>query len=224
MMSLSLNKLLSSFRKNSVNSKNNIQRAQITNDTSQLPSLELAFNLTKELITAQLARVDGLDNKANYIKGAATALVGTALVLQSTLLSSHQGSYCSLSMPYFFLVFPGSVKIIPNFLNLMPPLLQRAIPILPLLITFLIVLYISHQAYKIMDYYDVAANPKTLFDSYLEEPLIITQIDVFKRMMNNYEQNRKRIDRKALWVSHALFWLEIEAVALVLLLFYQAVC
>lgn len=200
---------LSSFFSKRV-SNNKPQTVQNVNKTDDLPSLELVFDLVKERITAQLMQVDGLDNKANFIKGAATGLVSIAFVLQSVLLAAHPQSYCS--------------TIIPIFIHTLPPLLKRAIPLLPLLITFLIVIYTSHKSYKIDNYHEVPANPRVLFNSYLEEELAATKIDILDRMVINYEKNKEKIDCKARWVNHALFWLEIEAVALVALLLYQSVC
>ena len=62
---------LSSFFSKRV-SNNKPQTVQNVNKTNDLPSLELVFDLVEERITAQLMQVDGLDNKANFIKGAAT--------------------------------------------------------------------------------------------------------------------------------------------------------
>jgi hypothetical protein len=55
-------------------SNNHVPPVQFTNGNAGLPSLDLAFDLAKECMRGQLARIDGLDNKANFIKGAVLPL------------------------------------------------------------------------------------------------------------------------------------------------------
>lgn len=175
---------------------------------SELPSLDVAFDLIRARVVTQLQEVDGLDAKANFARGAATTLVGTGLILQAVLLNAQAHSYCT--------------SLIPAFLHLLPTLLKRALPLMPLLGMYVAVVLFTHQAYKIRDY-ELVPEPRELLN-YLEEPVIITKIDVFKEMVDDYEQNEKKINRKAHYVSYALLALNIEGLTLVMLLLYQAIC
>jgi hypothetical protein len=67
-------------------------------------------------------------------------------------------------------------------------------------------------------------EPRELLDNYLEQAVIITKVDLFKEMVDDYEQNEKKINRKARWVRYALLALDIEGGALVALLLFQALC
>lgn len=174
-----------------------------------LPSLDLAFDLVKERMSGQLARIDGLDNKANFIKGAATGVVGLALTLQAALFSAPASSYCT--------------SYIPDFLHTFPSPLKRAIPLIPLIVTYMIVMYLSHLAYKIGEYHEVPTNPEALYD-YLTEDAATTKIDIYNRMKVNFKQNEGKIACKAQWVTHAFRVLELEGVALILFLLYRSVC
>jgi hypothetical protein len=93
--------------------RHNKKRAQTIQDPSHdtpLPSLDFAFDLVKDEMHGQLARVDGLDTKANFIMGAATGLVGIALTIQATIFSAHVHSSCASAVPAFLLRFPSPVK------------------------------------------------------------------------------------------------------------------
>jgi hypothetical protein len=190
-------------------SKNRTQQPTSTSGTSELPSLDVAFDLTRTRITTQLQEVDGLDLKANFIKGAATTLVSTGLILQAVLLAPYSHSYCNV--------------LIPAFIHVLPPFLKRALPLLPLLCMYAVVIFTTHQAYKIADY-ELVPEPRELLENYLEEPAIVTKVDIFKEMVDDYEQNEKKINRKASWVRYSLLALDIEGGALVALLFFQAIC
>jgi hypothetical protein len=174
-----------------------------------LPSLDLAFDLVKERMSGQLARIDGLDNKANFIMGTATGIVGLALTLQATLFSAPATSYCT--------------AYIPTFLHTLNPLLKRAIPLVPLIVTYVIVMYLSHRAYKIDHYYEVPSDPEGLYD-YLTEDVAITKIDIYRMIKVNFQQNEEKIRSKARKANYALQCLELEGIVLVVFLLYRSVC
>lgn len=174
-----------------------------------LPSLDLAFDLVKECMSGQLVRIDGLDNKVNFIMGAATGIVGLALTLQAALFSAPTTSYCG--------------DYIPAFLHTLNPLLKRVIPLMPLIITYVSVMYLSHKAYKIDHYYEVPSDPEGLYD-YLTKDVAITKIDIFRMMKVNFRQNEEKIRSKAQKASQALRFLELEGITLVLFLLYRSVC
>lgn len=77
------------------------QVAQQQVNAHSLPSLDLAFDLVKEEMQAQLARVDGLDTKANFIMGAATGLVGIALTIQATIFQHMDIAIVKPTYPLF---------------------------------------------------------------------------------------------------------------------------
>ena len=186
-------------------------KQEVVDKPLEIPSLDISFELTRGRIITQFQEVDSLDVKANFIKGAATGLVGTALILQAALIEAHTkfSTYCS--------------SLVPKFLYALPVLLQRALPLLPLLVSYIIVVIASHRAYEIDDY-ELIPNPEELLKNYLEEPEIITKMDLFKEMVYDYKDNERKINCKARWVRRALLWLDIEGVALVILLFIQAIC
>jgi hypothetical protein len=195
---------------NHIEHDNHVPPVKEANKVYGLPSLDLAFDLTKERMSGQLARIDGLDNKANFIKGAATGIVGLALTLQTALFSAPAtSSYCT--------------SYIPSFLHTLNPLLKRAIPLIPLIITYVIVMYLSHLAYKIDNYHEVPTNPEALYD-YLAEDVAITKIDIYNRMRVHFQQNELKIRSKARWATYAFRFLEVEGLSLVLLLLYRSIC
>ena len=194
---------------NHVEQDNHVPHIQDANKDYALPSLDLAFDLAKERMSGQLARIDGLDNKANFIKATATVIVGLALTLQAALFSSPATSYCT--------------SYIPAFLHTLNPLLKRAIPLIPLIITYVLVMYLSHLAYKIDNYYEVPTDPEALYD-YLVEDVAITKIDIYHMMKDNFKENEKKIRSKARRTTYALRVLELEGLSLVLLLLYRSIC
>lgn len=196
---------------NHTTSNNHAQPAQEADNDNTLASLDFIFDLVKERMTAQLARIDGLDNKANFIMGAATAIVSIALTLQAAVLATHTSGYCT--------------PIIPNFIYTWPPLVRRAIPLLPLIVTYTIVMYLSQKAYKIDSYHDVPANPNALY-KYLEQnqDVATIKVDIYDRMRVNFTRNEEKINAKAHWTQFALWFLELEGISLVLLLLYRSLC
>ncbi len=190
---------------------NHAQPSQEAEKDNTLASLDFIFDLVKERMAAQMARIDGLDYKANFIMGAATAIVSIALTLQAAVLTAHPCDYCT--------------PIIPNFLYTWPPLLRRAIPLLPLIVTYMIVMYLSQRAYKIDSYHDVPANPDGLY-KYLEQnqDVATIKIDIYNRMRTNFTENEDKINAKARWIQYALWSLELEGISLVLLLLYRSLC
>ena len=194
---------------NHVKHDNHVSPVQEANKDYGLPSLDLAFDLAKERMSGQLARIDGLDNKANFFMGAATGIVGLALTLQAALFSASATSYCN--------------SYIPTFLHTLNPLLKRAIPLLPLIVTYIIVMCLSHLAYKIDNYYEVPTDPEGLYD-YLAEDVAVTKIDIYHMMKDNFKENEKKIRSKARWATYAFRFLELEGITLVLFLLYRSVC
>ncbi len=194
---------------NQIQRDNNVHPVQGTSEDSGLPSLDLAFDLVKERMTGQFARIDGLDNKANFIKGTATGLVGIALTLQATVLTSSANSYCT--------------SFLPTFVHTLNPLLKRALPLMPLIITYILVMCLSHLAYKIDNYNEVPTNPEALYE-YLQKEVAITKIDIYNRMKVNFKQNEEKINSKACWTKYAFQILELEGIMLVLFLLYRSVC
>ena len=82
-------------------SGNHAQPAQEPDIDHTLASLDFIFDLVKERMAAQMARIDGLDTKANFIMGAATALISIALTLQAAALNAPASGYCTSLIPTF---------------------------------------------------------------------------------------------------------------------------
>src|SRR5260370_7896041 len=91
-------------------SKNNAQQVQITQPEPKFPSLDLGFDLVREILSAQSDRVNTLDTKASFILGSSTLLLETAIVIHPTLSTSHS----SIISPTLFHTF------FPIFTNLLP--------------------------------------------------------------------------------------------------------
>jgi len=92
------------------------------------------------------------------------------------------------------------------FIHMLSPALKHAILITPLIATFIKVMLLSHSAYKLGEYKEVPANPEELYN-YLEQDIVITKIDVFNRMKENFKTNENKIEEKATRVDHAFIWL-----------------
>lgn len=208
---MKLDKIFSFFNTNSTLNKDKLSQTggHPTNEPPPLASLDIAFSLTKDLLADQFHRVDSLDTKANFALGAATALVSAALLLQSLVLPTKSDSSCSM--------------FIPGFLYALPLLLKRAILLLPLLITYLGVIITAVFAYKIRDYKQ-APTPRTLLDNYLNDPEQHTKVMLFRAMVEVFEENEQEIRKKTVWIDRAFLTLVIEALMLVLLLLYKAIC
>ena len=63
---------------------------------SQFPSLEIVFDLTKSRLDSQLAHVDSLDAKANFVLGSATLLTAAATTLRSA--ATHLPQWLDLAV------------------------------------------------------------------------------------------------------------------------------
>lgn len=151
------------------------------------PSLDVVFTLVKERIEAQLAQVDSIDTKSNFILGSATAVISAGLVVQGLTPSSHN----------------------PLLKN---PLIH-ALPISLLVASFLVTTIPAAIAYRVRAYNGVA-HPETLFDEYLGEDENTTKADVSKSMIDAYKRNEKLITRKAFWAGFSLYALLFEVVVL----------
>ena len=162
------------------------------------PSLNLAFDITREILASQFERGNALDTKANFILGSATALVSTALVLQAVLPTGH----CSM-LPNKFL---------------------QVLPLLLLLLVYLLVIFMAFQAYRVVDYKQ-AGNPVEFYESddlFKEEHTV--KAEVFRVMVQAYKHNHKMLENKASWVNKAFLLLGCEAIVLAFFLSFQVTC
>ncbi len=188
-----------------------ISKPSSQNQTSSIaddfPSLNLATDYTWDLLTTQKTRANALDSKANFILGAATTLVGAALALLPSILSSN--SSCSI--------------LLLSFLHTLPQFLMRVILVLPLIIIYVIVMVLAYQAYKIRDYTEVP-DPRRLLDKYLDKPEDYTKVVVIQSMVEAYEENEAVIINKANYNYLAFTFLMIEALVLIILLLLRVIC
>ncbi len=188
--------------------KTSMKPQQDMNDSPKYPSLDLAFSITKELITAQLQSIDALDTKANFAIGAATGVVSAALIFQPSLFILHSHSNCSV--------------IIPGFIHALPLVLRKAVPLMLLLCVYLVVIALFYIAYKIRDFQQVPAPNKFLQNLHLT--VQGAQESMIAAMVAAHEHNKKEIEKKARAINAALMGVGAETLILGLLLLYQVVC
>jgi len=170
----------------------------LTNKTADthFPSLDLAFNLTQERIESQMRRVETMDTKVSFVMASSTALISTALILQNILLPLHFG-------------------ILSN--NLL-----RELPLSLLLLVYLGVMTSACMAYRIRNYKQVP-NPSELLEHYLCLSEEQTKAEVYRSMVETYNDNEKVLKKKVTWTKFTFFGLLIETLVLVLLLFLLAI-
>jgi hypothetical protein len=185
-----------------------MQPQQNTDDSPKYPSLDFAFNIIKEFITAQLQGVDALDTKANFAIGAATGVLSAALIFQPSLFTLHNHSSCS--------------AIIPGFIHALPLLLRKALPLLILLCIYLFVMILFFAAYKIRDFQQVP-EPKHFLQN-LHLTVQDAQESMIAAMVAAHEHNKKESEKKARAINTALMGVGAETLVLGLLLLYQVAC
>lgn len=190
------------------NKQHNALKENKENDEGPPSSLDLVFDLVRERVVNQHERLTALDTKVNYTLGGATALVSTALVLQSLLLP-HTNSDCSVFIPHILYVLPLPIR--------------RAIPLLPLLVTYLATVVTGVYSYRVRSIPRVP-DPKRLAIFFLYQEENHTKKVVLRDMVNAFEQNEKLIFMKARVTNIAFILLVAESFALVLLLLYQTIC
>jgi hypothetical protein len=117
----------------------------------KFPSLDVVFTLIKERIDSQLAQVDAMDTKVNFILGSATAVISAGLVVQGLSPSSH----CSLLTNKFL----------------------QSLPAISLFASYLATTLPAFFAYRLHAFKGVAL-PETLFDEYLPKEENTTKAEV----------------------------------------------
>ncbi len=171
------------------------------------PSLQLTFDLVVERFKSQVDRLNALDQKASFSLTTATGFVSAGLALQSLLLP-HSHSVCA--------------PLIPGVLYSLPTFIKRALPVLPLLFSYFFVILTGYQAYKTYKI-DEVPKPRSLIE-HLSEPEYYTKASILKAMIEAYDENAKKLDKKAILINKAFLFLMFEVAALVILLTYQSVC
>jgi hypothetical protein len=183
---------------------NDNSQQQNTNEKYDFPSLDLIFEFTKERISNQKEQVTALDNRVNFVLGSATTVVSAALILQAVLLSSHnlvQLSYCAIFVNQFL----------------------KVLPLLVLLFLYLLVMLTAFLGYKIR-YYKQVPDPNELYRTYLRKEKNVTKAEVFRAMLEAYNENIKTIKNKAIWVKTAFFLFIFEVIVLTVVLLVQVGC
>lgn len=181
---------------------------QTKEHSNKFPSLDLAFEISQNLIVAQQQRINAIDTKANFVFGAATGLVGTGLIMQSVLLTNYSQAVCS-----------GTLK----FLNILPLSVQRSLPLLLLLFVYIVVLYFAYISYKVRDFHETP-DLSVILQDYLDKDERETKAVVFQSMVNAYERNEYLISKKAAYTNSAFVFLMIEAAMFVVLIVFQSIC
>jgi hypothetical protein len=174
-------------------------------EISNLPSLNLAFDTVSQCLTNQRERLNALDAKGNFVFGATTALVSTALILQSIVTSSSHANF-ALYIPYFALVLSSPIG--------------HGILLIPLLVTYLIALILSYQAYKTREWERL--EPEVFMD-YVNQTELYTKARLFRTMIDTYKSNENTITLKIAFIKRSFRFLIAEAILLAIFLLVQVV-
>lgn len=164
---------------------------QVRQQEGALPSLDVIFDIAKDRLDAQMAVIDGLDTKANFLLGAASVVIGLAIAFQAAIPLT-----------------PG----LPVGSRLL-----HAAPLGPLLVAYIVTAYLTYRAMAVKKY-SYAPDPDVLL-SYLEKPMLQTKEEVARAMVDAHTKNGPAITDKAKWVRRASWLLIAEVAALVLALF-----
>lgn len=181
-----------------------------TNDHPDYPSLNIVAELTKERVVDQLEQVKILDGKANFVLGAATALVSASLILQAGLLSTQ--STPSSSKNTSSLHSSSFALTTSNLFHLLP----LALLILP----YLAVMISAFLAYRIR-VYKQTPDPERLYENYLQKDEQETKAAVYRATLEAYKANVKTINRKVRCLNIAFVFLTIETILLAITLVLQ---
>ena len=186
--------------------KNTASHTQNSSIADEYPSLNLAFDLVQDRMSAQMEQARTLDTKANFTLGSATALLGAALVMQAALVSTHP-SGCSVP-----------------FLHLSPTIM-RAILLSALLIVYMVAIVIGFFAYRTR-LYRLTPNPRELLETYVKKRVEEgkTKAEMLSTTVKVFEENEKQLIWKARFVDASLLVLLVEALLLISLLFLQGTC
>jgi hypothetical protein len=160
-------------------------------DTSKFLSLDILFDHTKERNKAQLEQTDKLDNKAITVLTSASAIVSAALILQAVL---------------------------PPLSNISP--IMKFLTELPLML--LLVIYLTTMCggliVLMVHTYKLTPDPVRLYEEYLFKDENFTKAKLLKSMIDDYKDNKPRVDNQAYWVKYAIVAIWIEAVLFVIYL------
>lgn len=176
-----------------------------TNAAVKKPSLDLAFELTRERLAAQTQYSKSIDDKANFAQGSATALVSAALVVQAVIVQNH------ISCAVF------------SFFHGVSPAVDRVLPLLPLLLPYVGVIILGIRAGR-LNVYLQSPKPDKLLQEYLEQEESQTKEILLRSMVYAHAVNEQTLKRKSKWVTYTLILLTIEAFMLVPTLILQTFC
>lgn len=210
---VTLKRPLFSTKANKESHKNRHIPTSGVKDSSDYPSLALAYDLAYNKIRFQLNLVNSLDAKTNLIIVTATGLISAALALQSLLLPSHSYASCSI-------LLPNSIYL---FIHHLPLLMKRTLPSLPLLIIYLLTMFSAYHAYRGRVYDDVP-DLYHIYNTCLSESEQYTKAVLLRAMLEASKENRNVLKIKTRYIDHALAWLLIESVILVCFLLFQFMC
>lgn len=176
-----------------------------SNREDDFPSLDLLFELVKDRIAVQRWQVGGLDNKANFVLGSATALISAALLLQAVLIQIRSQTAWLPSCPL--------------------PLHQslRLLPLLALLVVYLATMLSAFFAYIVREY-KYPPDLDELYHSYLHREEKNTKLEVLRAMLDVYKENNKIICNKRFWTRTSFIVFAGEVTVLVLVLLVQTAC
>ncbi len=164
-----------------------------TQPEDDVPSLDVAFDLTREQCAAQLTHLNGLDTKAGFVLASASLLTGALATWRVPTTTVHY--------PIFIEWF------------------MMRIPLISIVI-YLVVIVTSYFALIPRDF-TISINPTHLWQNYSKKPERWTKRKVRATMAAIYQKNKQVIDRKIRWTMAAFFALALEAVLVAVILFFQ---
>jgi len=174
-------------------SNNGAQTAQKENNTADLGSVTVLFDLMREQIADQQKQIDTLDTKASVILGAAIVLAGAAATLFPGLVSNH-----------------ATILIDDRILWLLPTLN----------FVFVSLMATTCMAYTVRRYKRVP-NPQALYEDYRDKSEYFIKARVFTAMVAASKENEARIRKKVFWITCSIIALVIETLILAVILLFQ---
>ncbi len=169
--------------------------SQHSGSQSEVPSIDVIFDLTREQLAAQRDRIANTDTKAGLVLASASLLTGALATWHVPAVSVH---------------YPLSIQWV----------ISR-VPLISIVV-YLIVIGTSFLALR-PRVYDFSPDPSNLWKIYSKEPELTTKRRVRATMEEDFLTNEKLIEQKTRWTQIAFFTLALEAIIVAVILFLQTV-
>lgn len=176
-------------------------------------NLEIVFETIKARLDLQLSQIGSIDGKVNFGLGSATLLTAATVALHNALDAALRDPVTKLP------IAPRPIGLLGFTIQNPRPLIAWGSAIA--LLVYIGVVVFTFLAYRIRTF-EVAGNPRTLMDKYLEQlDDRETKKDLAELMARNFVSNGKGIEAKVRWANWAMIFLGIEALVLLGLTYIQ---